>query len=113
MGCDVIRIMPHHDVSAIFLTHLKCAQNVKFVVASTRLLPALLGGGGGSSRLICRCSQVEQCTAKIEEFKAYKKHYNAVADKYKASQEGLNTLSNELNQISEVLEVWWRGPPHP
>eukprot|EP00667_Euglena_gracilis_P011163 EG_transcript_11392 len=48
---------------------------------------------------------VEQCTAKIEEFKAYKKHYNAVADKYKASQEGLNTLSNELNQISEVLET--------
>mmetsp|Transcript_42565 Transcript_42565/g.76433 ORF Transcript_42565/g.76433 Transcript_42565/m.76433 type:complete len:408 (-) Transcript_42565:2001-3224(-) len=47
---------------------------------------------------------MEQCTAKVDEFKTFKKDYNGIADRYKTSTEGVNTLSNELNQITEILE---------
>jgi|UniRef100_A0A7S4D3P6 estrogen-related receptor beta like 1 len=47
---------------------------------------------------------MEQCTGKVEEFRAYKKDFNNVSDKYKASTDGVGTLSNELNQITELLE---------
>lgn len=47
---------------------------------------------------------VEHVTPKIDQFRVHKKEFNAIAEKYRASAEGVNVLSNELNQVTEVLE---------